>query len=146
MSGLRAARERGNTSLVTAFGALCVLLLFALLIAFGRVALAQNAADAAARAAARTASLERAPGAAQHKARQAALTSLTDSGVRCAGLDVAVDASHLQAPVGQAATVNADVSCTARLDDVGLPGLPGAKKLEASMTSTVDRFRGRGTS
>ena len=138
--------DGGNASMSTAVGALCVLLLFGLLIAFGRVALAQGAADSAARAAARTASLERVPEAAEQRAREAALTSLTDSGVRCAGLDVAVDTSGLSAPVGATATVDADVVCTARLSDIGLPGLPGSKDLEGTMTSVVDRYRGRGPS
>ncbi|MGI5350230.1 hypothetical protein ACQEU8_18900 [Streptomyces sp. CA-250714] len=45
--------------------------------------------------------------------------------------------------MGQTSTVEATVICAARLDDVALPGLPGSKNLEATMTSVVDRYRGR---
>ena len=44
---------------------------------------------------------------------------------------------------GQAATVTATISCTARLSDIALPGLPGAKTLTASFTSPIDTYRGR---
>lgn len=135
--------ERGSAALSTA---ICVPVIFALIgltVASGRIVLAKGAAEAAARTAARTASLERAPGEAEAGARKAAEASLRDSGVRCASLSVTVNAAGLEAPVGQAATVEATVICGARMDDVALPGLPGTKNLEATMTSVVDRYRGR---
>ncbi|MCX4673642.1 pilus assembly protein [Streptomyces sp. NBC_01381] len=135
--------DRGSVSLTTVICAPGFFLLLGLVIAFGRVDLATGSADAAARAAARTASLSRDPILGEQEARTAALTSLRESGLKCSNVDVAVDTSGLSAPLGEAATVSATVTCTARLDDIALPGLVGHKNLTSTMTSVVDTWRSR---
>lgn len=142
-SRLRAYGERGSAALTTAIATPMVLSLLALTIAGGRIVLAQSAADAAARAAARTASLTADPTAGESAARDAATASLRNSGLSCAQVSVALETGGLAAPVGQAATVRATVSCTAPLSDLALPGLGGTKTLTSTMTSTVDQWRAR---
>nr|WP_328707706.1 pilus assembly protein [Streptomyces mesophilus] len=105
----------------------------------GRIQLAQGVADAAARDAARTASLADIPAEAEGAARDAALASLQRSGMTCADIDVALQTQ--EGTLGTSGTVTATVSCTAPLDDIAFPGVPGAKTLSATMTSVIDEWR-----
>lgn len=138
-----ALRDRGSYALETVIIAPVFIMLLGLVIAAGRIHLASGVADSAAQSAARSASLAREADSAQRSAEQAARDSLRESGVTCSAMTVTVDASGLNAPVGEAATVTADVSCTVALSDVGLPGLPGSKTLRSEFTSSVDRYRAR---
>lgn len=135
--------DRGSYALETAVIAPVFFLLLGVLVAAARIELADGTADSAARAAARTASLQRSPGDAQSEAQDAAEQSLADSGLSCSDISVTIDASGLNVPVGQAATVSAQVACTVPLADIGAPGLPGSKTLTASFTSTIDQYRAR---
>ncbi|MFF4764467.1 TadE/TadG family type IV pilus assembly protein [Streptomyces sp. NPDC001292] len=135
----RAGGDRGSAALEVAVIAPAIIALLGLMIAFGRVVDADGAVDAAAHAA----SLERDATSAQSQARAAAEDSLSGDGVTCQSTDVAVDTSGYSLDVGQAATVTATISCTARLSDIGLPGLPGSKTLTASFISPIDTYRGR---
>jgi Flp pilus assembly protein TadG len=139
----RAGGDRGSASLEVAVIAPAIIALLGLMIAFGRVIDADGAVDAAAHAAARAASLERDAANAQARARAAAEDSLSGDGITCQTTNVSVDTSGYLLDVGQTATVTATISCTARLSDIGLPGLPGSKTLTASFTSPIDTYRGR---
>jgi Flp pilus assembly protein TadG len=139
----RAGRDAGSASVEVAVIAPALIALLGLMIAFGRVTDADGAVDAAAHAAARAASLARDATQAQSQARAAARESLAGDGVTCQSTDVVVDTAGYALEVGQAATVTATISCTARLSDIGLPGLPGAKTLTATFTSPIDTYRGR---
>ncbi|MDX2765244.1 TadE/TadG family type IV pilus assembly protein [Streptomyces europaeiscabiei] len=140
---LRTGGDRGSAALEVAVIAPAIIAMLGLMIAFGRVIDADGAVDAAAHAAARAASLERDATTAQSQARTAAEDSLSGDGIACQSTDVTVDTSDFALDVGQAATVTATISCTARLSDIGLPGLPGAKTLTATFTSPIDTYRGR---
>jgi Flp pilus assembly protein TadG len=121
-----------------------VLGLVVLLIVFGgRVAVAQQSVQTAAFEAARAASLARVPALAQDDAVAAAHTSLANQNVRCAGTDIAVDTSGLTAPVGTPSAASATVTCQVDLSDLGVPLLPGARVVSATMTSAVDMHRER---
>jgi len=135
--------ERGSASLEMVILAPALLLVLAVLVFAGRLALAQQAVTAAAADAARTASIQRTPTAATTAARTAATTGLTGQGVSCAALDVAVDAAAFAAPVGTPATVAATVHCTVTLADLAIPLLPGATVVSATMTSPLDTWRER---
>ncbi|MET9122209.1 pilus assembly protein [Streptomyces sp. NPDC004528] len=135
--------DRGSMALTTAVFWPAALVVFGLLIACGRIVLAQGAADAAARDAARTASLAADPATADTDARQAAQTSLTSSGIHCSTIAVTIDTSGLAAPVGQAAAVTVTVSCTAPLAELLVPGATGSKTLTSTKTSPVDTFAAR---
>jgi Flp pilus assembly protein TadG len=139
----RCAGDRGSYSLEVAVLTPALISLLLLMVAFGRITDAQGAVDSAARAAARAASLERSAGSAQSEAQQAASLSLSRDGVNCQASSVTVDTSGYALTVGQEASVTATIDCTANLSDIGLPGLPGAKTLNASWTSPIDTYRTR---
>ncbi|MFG2463309.1 TadE/TadG family type IV pilus assembly protein [Streptomyces sp. NPDC048523] len=138
--------DRGSAALSLAMFVPVALVLIGFTIACGRVALAEGVADAAARDAARTASLASDPASGEAEARQAAQTSLANSGIHCSGISVELDTSGLSAPVGQAARVTATVSCTAPLSELALPGIAGSRTLTSTKTSVVDTWAARGGS
>ncbi|MGW7006558.1 TadE/TadG family type IV pilus assembly protein [Streptomyces sp. NPDC054933] len=135
--------DRGSYAVETAVLVPVIFAVLGLLIAFGRITTTSGAVDSAAREAARAASLDRDPGTAQSDAEQAARSSLSGDGVPCTSVSVQVDTSGYNLPLGQTGTVTATVACTARLSDIGLPGLPGAKTLHADFRSPIDAFRAR---
>ncbi|MEV3998966.1 TadE/TadG family type IV pilus assembly protein [Streptomyces halstedii] len=136
-------RDRGSYSVETAVLAPVGIALLLIMLAFGRITDAEGAVDSAARAAARAASLERDASSAQSAARAAAERSLQGEGITCRTSHVTVSTGGYSLDVGVEADVEATVSCTADLSDIGLPGLPGAKTLRASWTSPLDTYRGR---
>jgi len=136
-------RDRGSYALETAVLAPVLIALLGLMVAFGRVIDADGAVDAAAHAAARAASLERDASSAQSEAQAAATSSLQGDGITCQTSSVVVDTAGYTLDVGQDATVTVTIACTARLDDIGLPGLTGSKTLTASAISPIDTYRGR---
>lgn len=144
--GGRARRPGGDTGSITlelVVWAPALLLIVALLVVAGRVALARGAASHAADEAARAASLARTPAAARADAVRVADASMRAQGLACAAVTVDVDTSGFGVAVGDAATVSATVHCALRLSDVGLPGLPGSRTLTASAVSPLDSYRER---
>lgn len=136
-------RERGSATLEAVVVVPAFLLLAAVVIAGGRVALAHQAVESAATEAARTASIERTAGVAANKARAAAHSSLVQQDLNCASLNVLVDTGGFGTAVGTAGWVEATVSCRVTLGDLGLPGLPGSMLIEESMRSPIDTYRER---
>jgi Flp pilus assembly protein TadG len=117
--------------------------LLGLVIAAGRTTIAQASVDAAARDAARQASISLTPAAAQAAGQASALAALRQDGLDCSPA-VVIDASQFTSvPVGSPATVTATVSCAVPLTDLALPGLPGTVRLSAAFTSPLDVFRSR---
>jgi Flp pilus assembly protein TadG len=135
--------DRGSASLELAILGPALLLLLGLVIAAGRIAVSGGAIEAAARDAARQASIARDPAAAATSARAAALDTLAEQDLRCATLMVRVDTAGFTAPVGASAQVTARVSCVVALADLAVPGLPGTKTLQASFASPLDSYRER---
>ncbi|MHA4818794.1 TadE/TadG family type IV pilus assembly protein [Streptomyces aculeolatus] len=142
----RLREDRGSYAVETAILAPALLALVGLMVAFGRVSIADSSVDSAARSAARAASLARTAGDAEADALTAARASLTGSGIHCSTLDISVDTSGFATAVGEHATVTAEVSCTASLADISVPGLPGSTQLSASFTSPLDTYRARTSS
>lgn len=138
-----ARSSSGNAPLELVILAPVVLLLVSLVIAAGRTALAQNSVDAAARDAARQASIARTAVQAQQAARSAAIGDLAAQHVRCAPATVSVSTAGFGVPVGQQASVSATVTCQVRLADLLLPGVPGSTTLTATFSSPLDPYRGR---
>lgn len=121
-----------------------VLLAFTLLcIAGGRLWLANQAVDAAAFDAARTASIARNAQAAGTGARSTAQASLANRQIRCTRTQVSIDTSGFSRPVGTPATVQVTLQCVVNLEDVTLPGLPSTLSIEKSATSSIDSYRER---
>ena len=132
-------RERGTVATEFAIVMAVVLVSFvALAIYGGRVVQAENDVQSAAHDAARAASLERSPEAAELAARAVAAQNLAASGVACAGgSSVAVDLSRF-APGGE---VSVTVSCQADFSDVGTLGVAPSRSFTASATEVIDVYR-----
>lgn len=137
------SRDDGSATLELAILAPGLIALLSLVIVAGRIEAAAGAVEQAAAAAARAASLSRSPRTAAVRADSAARQSLADQGVTCQPLTSAVDVSGFRIPVGQAASVRAQVSCTVPLADLAVPGMPGTRTISVEMTSPLDRYRGR---
>ena len=141
---MRAPRdaERGDAALELIILAPVLLALIALVIAAGRISVARGSVDAAARDAARQASLARSPGQARIAAELSAQAALRQDGLDCTPA-VSVDTVGFSVPVGQPAQVRATVSCQVPLSDLVVPGLPGSVTLTYTFTSPLDPYRGR---
>ncbi|WP_202420467.1 TadE/TadG family type IV pilus assembly protein [Actinomadura rayongensis] len=111
-----------------------------LVVAFGRATIAHGAVEAAARDAARQASLSRTVDDAQNSARTSALAALRRGDLRCAP-QVDVNADGLNREPGERAVVTVTVVCTVDLADIALPGVPGSTTLRATFTSPIDPYR-----
>lgn len=134
------ARDAGNAVVETAilapmFIAFLAGLLVVMRVTHGSAVVAQAAADAA-----RQASIARTAGQAQSEARNSAMRTLRDRGLHCTP-SIRLDLSDFSRPVGQPATVSAQVTCVIRLSDVGLPGMPGARTVTKIHRSPIDPYR-----
>ena len=136
------AHDAGNAALELVILAPVLVLLLGLVVAAGRTSIAQGSVDAAARDAARQASIALTPGAAQAAAQSSARAALGRDGLDCDPA-VVVNTSQFGVPVGEAATVTATVSCQVPLSDLVVPGLPGSRTLRFTFTSPLDPFRER---
>jgi Flp pilus assembly protein TadG len=138
----RGRGDTGNAALELVILAPVLLCLLGLVIAAGRTSIAQGSVAAAARDAARQASISLTPGAAQAAARSSALAALSRDGLGCTPT-VTVNVAGFGVPVGEPAEVSATVKCTVSLSDLIVPGMPGSKTLTATFSSPLDPFRGR---
>jgi Flp pilus assembly protein TadG len=136
-------RERGSMTLELAVLAPALLLLVGLLIVGGRVAIATGSVEAAARDAARTASIARTPTQARTHAMATATTTLAAQALQCSTTTVDVTTAAFAVAVGQPAQVGATVTCQVALADLALPGLPGTRTVTGSATSPLDTYRER---
>ena len=144
--------DEGSAALELVVLAPVLLVLLALIIAAGRTSIAQSSVDAAARDAARQASLALNPYAAQQAGLASARQALRQDGLDCVSEDVLVDTGVTDsgdtdtgfglAP-GTPATVSATVSCKVPLSDLFLPGLPGFHIMTSTFSSPLDVYRQR---
>lgn len=135
--------ERGSATVETAIVVPITLMLIALIIMAGRIALAQQAINAVAFDTARAASLARDTASARSLANTAADYALTSNGLVCASRTLDLNTAGLTAAVGAVGTVSATVNCTVALSDVAFPGMPSSITFTASATSPVDPYRER---
>lgn len=138
-----AADDRGLAALELVILAPVIVLLIGFMIAAGRTSIAQGAIDAAARAAARQASVAPSLGAAQHAAYAGARTALRGDGLNCQPIVTLPGVrGAFGSQVGQSVEIHAFVACDVQLSDV-IPGIPGSIRLTASFSSPLDPFRSR---
>lgn len=137
-------RDRGAVTLEAAILAPALLLMIGFAIFAMRVEVAREAVTFAAHDASRIASISRTADEAESNATSTAIKALQNH-VPCQGRPVVgVDALRaFRVPVGQPAFVTATVSCTLRLSDLGLPGLPGTITITEQFVSYLDQYRGR---
>lgn len=137
--------ERGlalSTEFVVLLPALMIIL--ALTIGAGRLALARLSVQQWAESAARSASLARDPAAARAGADAVVGADAAASGLRCAGgWSLDVDTAAFAQPVGSPGQVSAAVTCRVPLADLVLPGVPGEFAIDAQASSALDSHRGR---
>lgn len=119
------------------------LLILGLTIAGGRLWFARTTVVEAAQSAARAASLERTATSARASGHEAGARSLQTAGLACANTSVQLDTGAFASPVGVPGTIEARVTCTVRLSDLGLPFLPGSTRLEGTATTALDTYRAR---
>jgi Flp pilus assembly protein TadG len=124
---------------------LTVFLLF--MVFAGRVVVAMGDLEAAARDAARAASLSRSPQAARQAAQQMAAADLTQTRLStCQAVEVQVDTARFQPPrtaaAATAGSVTVNLRCRVRLADLSLLGLRGERLVQRQATAPVDAFRG----
>lgn len=135
--------DEGSAALELVVLAPVLLVLLALVIAAGRTSIAQSSVDAAARDAARQASLALNPQAARQAALASARQALAADGLDCVTASVLVDTGGFGLPPGTPANVSATVSCQVPLGDLFLPGLPGVHTMIATFASPLDVYRER---
>jgi Flp pilus assembly protein TadG len=138
----RPGRDGGSVTLELAVLAPVFVLFLAFLVAAGRIALAHGAVEAAARDAARQASIARDPASAQRDAYATAVATLSSEHLSC-DPQVSVNTAGLTVPAGRPGTVTATVICTLPLSVIALPGIPGSRTIQATASSPVDPYRGR---
>ncbi len=138
------ADERGSNAAEIVIIAPVIAMLILVLVAGGRTALADNATQSAAYAAARAASLSRDAVTATANADDAARRAMNNAGIACTTLTVNVDASGLNTAIGTTGSVSAAVSCDVNLSDITLPGIPGNRTMSSTAASPVDAYRERG--
>jgi Flp pilus assembly protein TadG len=142
--GTRPGRaDSGNAALELVILAPILLALLSLVIAAGRTTIAQGAVDAAARDAARQASIALTPAAAQTAGLVSARAALRQDGLDCSPAVVIDTSQFTSVPAGLPAAVTAMVSCVVPLANLALPGLPGTARLSARFTSPLDAYRSR---
>ena len=134
--------DRGDMNIEAVIGISALIALLGLGLLGMRVETAQSAVDAAARAAARQASLARDGRAAASAAEQQSRAVLAEQSITCTCLTVGVDASEYARPAGTNGTVTAHVRCDVPLADL-LPGLTGTRPVEATFRSPIDRYGAR---
>ena len=135
--------EEGSATLELTILAPALLVLLSLAIVAGRIETASSAVEQAAAVGARDASLARTPALARVAAADSVRGSLASQGITCGSLDVNLDASGFSAPPGNAAVVRLTVSCALPLSDLAVPGIPGTRSVQATMTSVLDSYRSR---
>ena len=138
---LRRVAAAGDAGSSTAEAALLTPLLVAVLLLVvlcGRLVTAKMDLQAAASAAARSASIARTDGAARAEADRTARETLAARGVTCQQVSVTVSTGGLRP--GGAVTVT--VACTVPLADLALLAVPGSRTVQATASSPVDVWRG----
>ena len=138
--------DRGSAALELVILGPVLLFLLGLAIAAGRTSIAQGSVDAAARDAARQASISRTPAAARAAALASARRALRQDAIDCnpvVTVQTGGPRSGFGVPAGQPASVSAQVTCVVSLSDLMVPGMPGSRSLTATFTSPLDPYRAR---
>lgn len=139
----QARTECGSAALEAVIGVTAFGFFLAMIVAGGRIALAHQGVESAANDAARAASIARTAAEASSEAHEAANSSLADQDITCATTSVQVDTTGFSAPIGTTAQVRVSLSCTVKLSDLAVPGMPGSRTITESVSSPIDAYRER---
>ena len=116
------------------------LLFLALIAAIGRTAAVREDIHASVVDGARIASLAPSSTEGDSSARTAIKNHLKAEGVKCTNIDISINSQALDLPPGQPGEVSATVTCTVRLSDLSVPGLPGQIRLTETFATTIDPY------
>lgn len=131
------SRERGSIAIEMAFLVPVLLLILALVWAYGRVAWANGHLDSGTRDAARVATQARS----LPEAREAAERVVREAAAAVPECQNTVEV-ELSGDWSPGSTITVTASCRYRLDGIGLPGAPGEMNPTAQFSSVLDRHRG----
>ncbi|MFD0279396.1 TadE/TadG family type IV pilus assembly protein [Kitasatospora sp. NPDC127111] len=139
----RRGRDGGGVAIEAAIVVPGVVALILVAVAAGRVQTAAGTVEAAARSAARTASLARGADGMDDLVERTAMATLRQQGVDCVRTDARWKPGRLRSNGVELTTVEVTVVCEVPLRDL-VPGrlAPGTKTLSGSFISVVDRYRG----
>lgn len=136
--------DAGVSAIEAAILAPAILAILAVAIVAMRIEVASQSVESAAHDAARAASISRTEAQAMTNGVNTAKASLAQQHINClAPVGIDVRAGQFGLPVGQVAVVTVTIVCNVSLSGLGLPGLPGIKRITATFTSDLDRYRGR---
>lgn len=135
-------RERGAIAIEVVLLVPVLLLVVGMLVAGWRVWAARQGAEAAAQAAARSASLQLTGTQARSIAERVASANLKTLHVECVPATT-VDVGDFAKPVGTRGDVTVTVSCRVTFSDLLLPGTPGSIVVKARATERLDTFAER---
>lgn len=130
-------RDDGSASVETAIAIVALLAMAFFIVGALRVVGTGVDVDSAARAGARAAAAEYQPAAAQAAASAVVSSALSDRGVACHDLAVAVSGD-----LSPGSVVSVEVTCIVGLDDVVLAGFPGSRTVSGQGIEYVDAVRG----
>ena len=133
--------DRGSASVELALLLPVGIMVFALMVIGGRIALAGDRISGVAGIAARDASIARSPGEAQSIAQSSATDALRGDGLHCTDIRVHADTDGFSAAPGTPASITVDVWCTVDLSDIAVTGMPWSKTLHDAATSPLDPAR-----
>jgi len=133
--------ERGSAAVEVAIGVPAFALFVGLIIFGGRTASTHEALQSAAADGARSASLARDAQTARSVAREAATASITNQQIGCSEIVVAVDTTDFNKQPGVPGSVDVTISCRLNLSDLAVPGVPGSRVMQATMSSPIDTWR-----
>jgi Flp pilus assembly protein TadG len=130
-------QQRGSAPVELALLTPMVIVLLLFVVFVGRIVTTQQDLDAAARDAARAASLRATPDAAARDATTSVIAALASHDLSCATPDVALDTSRFRP--GGAVSVN--VTCDVSFADLSHLGVPGTRRITAHSTEVIDTYR-----
>lgn len=136
-------RDEGSATLELVIWSVPITVILIFAAAGFRMTSTLQSIDSAAAAAARAASLESDTTSATAAAHSIAIDQLALDNVDCVSLDINVDASGVNAPLGQTGTITANIKCSVSLANATLIGLPGTKDITATSTVPYDAFKER---
>lgn len=130
--------ERGSASVELTLVVVPIVVMVAFAVFVGRYASTYQEVGSAARDAARAAAVRQDPATARQAGVDVAAATLATRGISCRSLSVVVDTTDL-VPGGD---VEATVTCTVSLSDLGGFGLPGTVEVQGASVAVVDTYRG----
>jgi Flp pilus assembly protein TadG len=128
--------DRGSATLELVLLTPALIALLLLVVAGGRIEQARGQLDGTVREAARAASVERTPAAAEASARLIADQRLATDGLTCGDLTVATNTSQFRS----GGSVTTTITCNVQLSDLVGIALPGTRTLSASASEPIDTY------